>query len=143
MSNWDARFIALAKVVASWSKDPRTQVGCVIVRPDKTVASLGFNGLPRRIVDSPHLLEDRAMKHRLVIHAEENALLHAREPVAGYTIYTWPVPPCSRCASKLIQVGIARVVAPAVPQVDPDSQMEYELSEKLLRTAGIERVVAA
>lgn len=137
--NWDSRFLSLAKLVAGWSKDPRTQVGCVIVRPDRTIASLGFNGFPRGIEDLPELLADRPFKHKVVIHAEENALLHCRENVAGYTCYVWPVPPCSRCAAKLIQVGISRVVSPSVPEVDPESQMGYDLAVALFAKAKIKQ----
>ena len=39
MQKWDLRFIELAKLVSTWSKDPSTKVGSVIVRPNKTVAS--------------------------------------------------------------------------------------------------------
>ena len=32
---WDKRFLELAKLVGSWSKDPSTQVGAVIVDDNK------------------------------------------------------------------------------------------------------------
>ena len=48
MADWDQRFIALADHIGQWSKDPSTQQGAVIVRPDKTIAATGFNGFPRR-----------------------------------------------------------------------------------------------
>lgn len=38
MDKWDQRFLELAKVVSTWSKDPSTKTGAVIVRPDKTEA---------------------------------------------------------------------------------------------------------
>ena len=44
-SKWDVRFLKLAHEVASWSKDPSTKVGCVLVK-GKKVVSLGYNGLP-------------------------------------------------------------------------------------------------
>lgn len=47
LSKWDERFIELARLVATWSKDPSTKVGAVIVRPYRTVASVGFNGFAR------------------------------------------------------------------------------------------------
>ena len=50
----------MAQLVASWSRDPSTQCGAVIVRPDKTVAAVGFNGFPRGADDSPALYPDRA-----------------------------------------------------------------------------------
>ncbi len=49
MSKWADRFMSLAEHVATWSKDPSTQVGCVIVDKQNRVVSLGFNGFPRGI----------------------------------------------------------------------------------------------
>jgi dCMP deaminase len=62
--------------------------------------------------DDPMILEDRELKYSCIIHAEENALLFARRDLTGCTIYTYPVPPCGACASKIRQSGITRVVAP-------------------------------
>jgi dCMP deaminase len=108
---WTTRFLSLAEHIAGWSRDPSTQVGAVIVRPDKTVVSLGFNGFPRGIADD-HRLNDRALKYEMIVHAEENALLMSHQSVRGCDLYTWPMPPCSRCAAKIIQAGISRVVSP-------------------------------
>lgn len=47
--NWKQYFIDLTLVVASKSKDPSRQVGCVIVGPDKEIRSTGFNGFPRGV----------------------------------------------------------------------------------------------
>jgi len=110
---WDWRFLSMAEMVASWSKDPSTKCGAVIVRPDRSIASLGFNGFPRGCDDSAALYADRELKLERVVHAEVNALLAAREPLHGYTMYTWPPgagPSCARCTSCIIQAGIKRVV---------------------------------
>lgn len=112
-SKWDHRFLDMASLVASWSRDPSTRCGAVIVRPDKTVASVGFNGFPKGCDDDPALYEDRETKYSRVVHAEQNALLHAGESVKGYTMYTWPPgfgPSCDRCSAHIIQAGITRVV---------------------------------
>jgi dCMP deaminase len=108
-ARWQRRFIELAQHVAGWSKDPSTQVGAVIVRPDKTIASLGFNGFPRGVMDSSERLVDRPTKYEIIVHAEMNAILSARESLAGYTIFIWPFHPCSRCAGGIIQAGISDV----------------------------------
>ena len=134
---WDVRFLELAKFISRWSKDPSTKCGAVIVRPNRTVVSIGFNGFPRKIDDNEKLLEDREYKYAIVIHAEENALLHTREDVAGCTIYTWPVPPCPRCASKIIQTSIARVVS-AITDRETCAGMEIEIGRSLFKQAGIE-----
>ena len=107
MTKWDARFIALAQLVATWSKDPSTQVGTAIVDPKNRVVSLGFNGFARGVQD---LDVTREEKLRRTIHSEANALLFAGRPVEGCTIYVTH-PPCARCAAKLIQAGIVRIVA--------------------------------
>src|SRR4051794_38721558 len=113
MSKWDKRFIELAALVASWSKDPSTKCGAVIVRPDKTVVSVGFNGFPKGCLDDDELYADRETKYARVVLAEVNAILHAREQLHGYTIYTWPPGysgSCDRCATVIIQAGISRIV---------------------------------
>lgn len=110
---WDYRFIDLARHVSTWSKDPSTQCGAVIVRPDKTIASVGFNGFPRGVNDTPELLNNREEKYKRVVHAEVNAVLHCAERPVGYTMYTWPPgvgPTCERCATVVIQSGISHVV---------------------------------
>lgn len=110
---WDHRFLALAELVASWSKDPSTKCGAVIVRPDRTIVSAGYNGFPKLCSDEPELYADREQKLGRVVHAEVNAVLHAREPLNGYTMYTHPAgwgPSCDRCTSVIIQSGITRVV---------------------------------
>lgn len=109
MNKWDTRMLDLVRVVGGWSKDPSTGVGAAIVDPRNRVVSLGFNGFPRAVDDSTEALLDRDEKLRRTIHAEENALLFAHRPVEGCTVYVTH-PPCSRCAAKLIQAGITRVV---------------------------------
>jgi len=111
-SKWIARFGDLAKEVASWSKDPSSQVGAVIVRPDRTVASVGFNGFPRGVEDSSFLIENRDAKLLRTIHAELNAILSAKEPLTGYSLFVWPFQPCAQCAAAIIQAGIADVYCP-------------------------------
>lgn len=111
-SKWIARFGDLAKEVASWSKDPSSTVGAVIVRPDRTVASVGFNGFPRGVEDSSFLIENRDAKLLRTIHAELNAILAAKEPLVGYSLFVWPFQPCAQCAAAIIQSGIKEVYCP-------------------------------
>ena len=111
-SNWDIRFLELADLVASWSKDPSTKAGAVIARPDKTIASVGFNGFPKQLKDTPEMYEDREVKYSRIVHAEINAQIHARGPVEGFTLYTTPFMPCDRCVVQMIQAGISRFVFP-------------------------------
>lgn len=109
---WDAYFLKLAKVAAEKSKDPSTQVGSVIARPDNSIVAMGYNGFPRGVADTPQRLNDRSTKYSLVVHAEMNAILSARESLQNYTLYVYPFMPCDRCFVHVIQVGIKRVVFP-------------------------------
>ena len=114
MTNWDKRFLKLAKHISEWSKDPSTKVGCVVVGPDRELRSTGFNGLPRGIEDNEERLNNREIKYPLICHAEENAIMHAARigiSLKGCTAYvTWP--PCTRCARSLIQAGVSTIVYP-------------------------------
>lgn len=114
-AKWDHRFLQMAELVAGWSKDPSTKCGCVIVDWQRRVVSLGYNGFPRKMADHTSFLNDREEKYSRVVHAEMNAILSARAPLDGHTLYIWPLPPCERCAVHVIQAGISRVVCPAVP----------------------------
>lgn len=109
---WDCYYLDLARTASKKSKDPSTKVGAFIVRPDKTAASFGFNGFPKKMADRIEWYADRAEKLKRAIHAEINALHWRKEPVTGCTLYVWPFMPCDRCAIDVIQAGIVRVVAP-------------------------------
>lgn len=108
---WEMRYLEMAKLVSTWSKDPSTKVGAVIVDSDNTVISVGFNGLPRRIQDTEQRLTNRDVKLKIIIHAEINAIITAKRPLNGTTIYTYPFMSCSQCAGMIIQSGICRHIS--------------------------------
>ncbi len=112
---WDLRFLNLARLVSTWSKDPSTQTGAVIVRPDRTVASVGFNGFPTMMEDKEEWYNNREEKYSRVVHCEMNALLHMPEQIheSGYTLYTWPCASCDRCLVHMAQAGIDKFVFPS------------------------------
>jgi dCMP deaminase len=134
-AKWDIRFLNLAEHIASWSLDPSTKVGSVIVDPQKRVISMGYNGLPRGIEDSDERLNNRDLKYKLIVHAERNSLLFARGSVEGCTIYTWPFQPCTACASMIIQAGIKRVVS--LETDNPRWNEDFALSREILEEAGV------
>ncbi len=111
---WDKRFLDLAVLVSSWSKDPSTKTGAVIAR-GKRVVSVGFNGFPKGVVDSADRYQDRELKYDLILHCETNSLLLTKADVTGCTLYTVPFGSCVRCIVAVIQAGISRVVFPALP----------------------------
>lgn len=109
---WDFRYLRMAKEIASWSKDPSTQCGAVIVDKDRRPVSWGYNGFPSGIEDTESRLHDRPVKYDLTIHCEINAILQAdRSLLKGSTLYTWPFITCHRCAVHVASVGICRVVS--------------------------------
>lgn len=115
--SWDQFFLGMAKYVSTRSKDPSTQTGAVIVRPDRSVASVGFNGFPRKMSDDSVLYANRDEKYSRIVHCEMNAVLYARESLQGYALYTYPFISCDRCFVHMAQAGIIRFVAPcATPE---------------------------
>jgi len=137
-TKWDMRFLRLAREVSTWSKDPSTKVGAVIVRHDLTIASVGFNGLPQDMPDDPVVLHDPRLRLELTIHAEMNAVFFANEHVSGHTLFTYPVLPCCRCAVHLVQKRIGRVVTLATVATNNIPKDSYDRSRELLTKAGIE-----
>jgi len=107
-SKWITRFYKLAEEVASWSKDPKAKVGAVLVSPDKRQFSYGYNGFPAGVEDDERL-RDRTVKLNLMVHAELNALLNARQNVTGWTLFVNKAP-CVTCACAIAQAGISAVV---------------------------------
>ena len=90
---WDERYIGLAEYVASWSQDPSTKVGAVIVDEKNRPVSFGFNGLPQGVEDTPERLNNRDIKYKMILHAERNALLFAKSDLTDCTLYVWPMQP--------------------------------------------------
>ena len=139
MSKWDERFLELAKQIASWSKDPSTQVGCVVVGPDREIRSTGCNGLPRGIEDSEDRLNNREIKYPMICHAEENAIMHAARigiSLKDCTAYvTWP--PCTRCARSLIQAGVSEIIYPKGIDIPDRWIQDFDLSLKMFKEAAV------
>lgn len=142
LSKWDARFLDLADHIATWSKGPRKRVGAVIVRSDKTVASVGYNGAPKDFDDEIFLQMSREKQHEIVIHAEHNALGHmnVEEDLKSLTLYVSPLPVCKTCAHTIAGLGFRRVVA-YCGQISKDWLESAKEAEKLLHEAGVEYTI--
>lgn len=109
---WDEFFLGLARYYSGQSKDPSTKVGSVIVRPNKTVAGMGYNGFPRLMPDKPEYLNNRAKKYPRTVHAEINALGTVLDhDLTGFTSYC-SFMTCDRCLIELASRGIQRFVFP-------------------------------
>lgn len=115
---WIQRYLRLAREVSTWSKDPSTKVGAVIVGDNGQIIAQGYNGFPRGVEDNERL-NDRPTKYSLVVHAERNALLNALyngASVKGATMYVHGLPICNECAKSVIQAGISNVVYDSEPK---------------------------
>ena len=143
LDKWDNRYLSLAKEVASWSKDPSTQVGAVTVGAKKEVLSQGFNGFPRGIKDTNERYNHRETKYKFVVHAEMNAIYNATysgTSLDGATLYIYGLPICSECAKGIIQVGIKKVVIEKSKELDNWNE-SLRLSQEMFSEAGVELII--
>jgi len=137
---WDQRFLDLAAHISSWSKDPSTKVGAVIVNDKNHIISLGYNGLPRGVDDCEARYNHRDVKYKFVCHAERNAIDNAHTDVTGCTIYV-TLMPCNECAKSIIQRGIKRVVCKASDEIKP--YLNWDVTKVMFEEAGIQLDVLA
>lgn len=120
--DWDTYFLRIAKLVSQRSTCMRRQVGAVIVRENRILAT-GYNGAPSAV---PHCfeLETGCLREARKIpsgerqelcrglHAEQNAILQAAAfgvSLKGGECYCTHQP-CITCGKMLINAGIKRVV---------------------------------
>jgi len=117
---WDEYFLSIAKLVSTRSTCLRRQVGAVVVK-EKRVLATGYNGAPAGI---EHCEVTGCLREKLKIpsgerheicrglHAEQNVLLQAalhgiclKESVLYCTNQ-----PCAICAKMLINAGIKEII---------------------------------
>lgn len=143
IDSWDEYFLEMAVTASRKSKDPRCQVGAIIVRENRIV-STGFNGLARDVFDDPSLLGDPEEKLRWICHAEQNAILNAARDgvrLQDTTIYVTKFP-CLACCNAIVQAGIAAVYTHDKKFWDDDpADKDHSRKKSILRQAKI-KVVA-
>lgn len=114
---WDTFFMTNAIIAKLRSKDPRTQVGAVIVK-DNHIISTGYNGTPLYMNDDDFPWDSKGeetnnlleIKNTFVIHAEANALDHCYgQDLTGSTLYV-TLFPCLECTRRIAQTGIKKVI---------------------------------
>ncbi|MGN0771142.1 MAG: deoxycytidylate deaminase [Christensenellales bacterium] len=123
MDKWDARFIEMAELVATWSScfKPDRHVGAVIVK-DKRILTTGYNGASSGVSSCVErgccIRNDLGIasgtRHEIcyAVHAEQNAIIQAARlgvSLIGSTLYCTHQP-CTICAKMIINAGISRVV---------------------------------
>lgn len=138
VDKWHIRFLQFATLVASWSKDPSTKVGCVLVK-NRRVISTGYNGFPKGISDDLSRLNDREKKYEITVHAEVNSITNAAlhgvstDGASAYVTFS----PCSRCASVLINAGIKEVYVASGQDVPERWLDNFTLARTILAEAGV------
>jgi dCMP deaminase len=118
---WNDKFMLLARLIASWSRDPETGVGCILADWDNIVRSTGYNGLPRGVKEEGKRNE-RPEKYLWIEHAERNAIYNAARvgiALEGCRVFVYGGFPCADCARAIVQCGIVEVVA-SPPDVDDE-----------------------
>jgi len=140
--DWDRYYLEICKVVAARSKDPNTQIGCVIIGPAREIRTTGYNSFPRGIRDDVPERKLRPAKYLWIEHAERNAICNAARcgtPLESCTIYV-EIMPCMDCARAIVQAGIREVVISAerMKQYSSDYYNEhFGMVEVLFSEAGI------
>jgi dCMP deaminase len=141
---WDDRFLNLARIVGSWSKD-KTKIGAVAVNRKKQILAQGYNGFPRGIEDAQRRLTDRKTKLQLVVHAEMNCIFNACHTgvcLDGSTLYVSGLPVCSDCAKGVIQVGVKTVIMEFDQKLmDGPWGESWKLSEEMFNEAGVTHAI--
>ena len=140
-NKWNERYMAIAKDVAQWSKDPNTKVGAVAVGDKGQILSQGYNGFPRGILDCEGRLNDRETKYKYVVHAEMNVIYNATYSGVSLNesrLYVYGLPVCNECCKGIIQVGIKEVyVAQECIDLRPHWFESWQQSLDMFNEAGI------
>lgn len=138
---WDLRFLDMARLVATWSKDPSTQVGAVAVGHRRRILGQGYNGFPSGIRDLDERYQNRDMKYGLVVHAEANVIYNACRVgvmLETATVYVYGMYPCPECVKALAQVGVSRIAFMLGESQNLSYwQEQWGLSESIMREVGI------
>lgn len=139
---WDEYFMEIAHVVARRSTCLRRQIGAVIVR-EKRILATGYNGAPSGL---PHCLDIGCLRDELgipsgtrheicrALHSEQNAIMQAALhgiSTKDSTLYCTHQP-CILCAKAIISAGVRRVVY--------EGDYPDESSREMLNMAKVEMV---
>ena len=136
--SWDEYFMGVAALSAMRSKDPSTQVGACIVRPNNKILSMGYNGFPNGCDDDvfpwERAGEENETKYPFVTHGELNAILNYRGgSLDGAKIYV-TLFPCNECAKAIIQSGIKTLIYGSDKYADTPA---VRASKRMLNAAGV------
>jgi dCMP deaminase len=137
--SWEEYFMDITHLVAKRSTCLRRQVGSVLVK-DKKILATGYNGAPSRL---EHCLEIGCLRekqgipsgerHELCrgLHAEQNAIIQAAYhgvEIRGATLYCTNHP-CIICSKMIINAGIEKIVY--------EDGYADAMAKEMLRESGI------
>ncbi|WP_089283737.1 deoxycytidylate deaminase [Anaerovirgula multivorans] len=137
--SWDQYYMEMAEVAKKRSTCKRRQVGAVIVKNQRILAS-GYNGAPSGIThceEAGCLREELKVpsgeRHELCrgLHAEQNAIIQAALHGVGIKdsiIYVTHMP-CIICTKMMINAGIKKLIY--------KGDYPDRLSEQMLQEAGM------
>jgi dCMP deaminase len=117
----DSFYLGMAFWAASRSKDPNTQCGAFIISKNNEPLGWGYNGPPKKIHDSD-ICWERPKKYDYIIHAEINAISHARGNLNDSTMYV-TAKPCKNCILHIINAGISKVIYFPYKSTDSNSML--------------------
>lgn len=117
--DWDEYFMDFAKLAAARSGCLSRQVGCVIVKDNRIIAT-GYNAAPVGIEECVHRgsclrKNDKSgtnLGYCFAVHAEQNAITQCAKygiSCEGAALYV-TAQPCATCAKLLVNAGITEVV---------------------------------
>lgn len=141
---WDEYFASQALLIANRSTCQRAQVGAVLVKDNRVLAT-GYNGSvsgTAHCIDHGCLVIDGHCVRTL--HAEVNAILQGAERgiSKGFTAYVTHFP-CLHCTKQLLQVGCARIVYLIDYRIDDDARQLIEQKQVETRRLPLETVKRA
>ena len=106
--NWDSYFMSIAYLISKRSPCNRLNVGCVIVRDNRILAT-GYNGF---LPGASHQSIVRDNHEQMTVHSEVNCLLdcakrgiNTNNTIAYVTHY-----PCLNCYKSLASSGIKTII---------------------------------
>ena len=122
--------LSLAAMTIQRTAEPKTGVGCVIMK-DNDIVAVGWNNFPSRIIeDDFHNASDqeRDKKYPFFVHAEQNALLLRNlTDVRGGVIFVTKTP-CHECTPLVKVSGIGTVVlATSLEPIKEKYRLNYEV----------------
>jgi len=141
---WDRYFIDIAKLISKRSTCLRRQVGALIVK-DKRILATGYNGAPSGIAHCDEtgcirmkLKVPSGARHELCrgLHAEQNSLLQASLHGVGVkdSVLYCTTQPCAICAKMLINAGIKEIV---IEEGYPDAMAMDFLNEAGIKVRSV------